>query len=151
MGLYPPPQAPCPLPVAPLPWHLGRPLIGLAILSIPEMPPMLQVWHQQQPRPVALLGDADRQLGWVPCPRARCRAGQGRRAATSHLPHPQGDTPKQHFVRCVPASLASHQAAAWLTSRREGHSFHLLGIRSTRGMSQAPGPSRGLGLPPACL
>lgn len=71
------PSSPSPGSLSPLslPWHLGGPLISFLYPHSPQgLRCGLYLRHgQQQPRQEAVLEDADRQVGWVPFPRARCR------------------------------------------------------------------------------
>lgn len=82
-------------------WHRGEPLIGPAALPHTEVSAVSRVGHQQQPRHVAVLGDADRLL-WSPSPEPG--AGRlGELPPPTSLPPPSpctpspGKHPKQSF------------------------------------------------------
>lgn len=82
-------------------WHQGEPLIGPAALPHTEVSAVSRVGHQQQPRHVAVLGDADRLL-WSPSPEPG--AGRlGELPPPTSLPPPSpctpspGKHPKQSF------------------------------------------------------
>ena len=99
----PPRYGGCAYPRLPVPclWclcrHWGEPLNGPAALPHTEGSAGSWVWHQQQPRHVTVLGDADRLLWWPPSPEPGAgRLGELPPPTSLLSPSPCMPSPEKH-------------------------------------------------------